>query len=788
MLILAANGSSSYNLTNSLRFRSSATAYLNRTASASNRKTWTWSGWIKRGTLSTNQAIFTGNSALTANGYFSFYLTTSDTIIIGDYATNWATTTQVFRDPSAWYHIVLAIDTTQVTSTNRMKLYVNGTQVTAFSATSYPALNFDTGVNSAGAHYISTFNASSQPLDGYLSEVNFIDGQALTPSSFGSTDATTGSWIPKKYTGTYGTNGFYLNFADNSALTTASNVGLGKDNSGNGNYFATSGISITAGTTYDSMTDVPTNTSATVANYAVMNPINISGMTLSEANLKVSQTATAQGCRSTIAMTSGKWYWEVTNTTGSVHDGIGIVPDTTALTTDLTTVGSNAILYYAFSGQKYINGTSSAYGATYTTNDIIGIAVDINNNTVTYYKNNTSQGAITGLSLSGSTWYTVNGNGNNISNVKAYNFGQRPFSYTPPTGFVALNTYNLPTSTIVKGNKYMDATTYSGTGANQAITNAGSFKPDFLWLKCRSTAATDHVILDTTRGTSLRLASDTTQADTTQTNNIVSFDTGGFTASTGGDANGSGRTYVAWQWNANGGSTSSNANGTITSTVQANTTAGFSILTYTGNGSAGSTIGHGLGVAPSMIITKRRSAVENWGVYHISMGATKDMFLSLTNAAFTGARCWNNTSPTSSVFTVGTDSAVNTSTVTYVAYCWAEIAGFSKFGSYTGNGSADGTFVYTGFRPKYIMYKRTDSTGSWGIFDTSRNTYNLSTNVLYANLSDAEYTSTGAGFDNIDILSNGFKPRQSNSGVNASGGTYIYMAFAENPFKNSNAR
>ena len=783
------SGGGGYDINNSLRFRNSASAYLNRTpASSGSQTTWTWSAWVKRGKLASSGTLFAEYNANSDAGYSTLYFNTDDTFNFTGFYTTYLVTTQVFRDPSAWYHIVLAVDTTQATSTNRIKLYVNGVQVTAFTTANYPALNATFSINNTGTHYLGFDGfGSSGYLDGYLAEVNFVNAQQLTPSSFGETDTTTGSWLPKAYSGTYGTNGFYLKFSD-IATTSGSNAGLGKDFSGNANYWTTNNISVTAGTTYDAMLDVPTNTSATVANYAVMSPINISGMTLSEANLKVSQTATAQGCRSTIAMTSGKWYWEITNTTGSVHDNIGITPDTTPLTTDLTVAGSNAIVYSAFAGQKGINGTFSTYGATYTTNDIIGVAVDIDNNTVTYYKNNTSQGAITGLSLSGFTWYAVNTNANNISNVKAYNFGQRPFSYTPPTGFVSINTYNLPDSTIKKGNTVMDATLYSGNGATRSITNDGAFKPDFVWIKARSIAYF-HRLVDSVRGTGKELYSNDTGAETTnQADGYVSaFNSNGFSILGGAGVNGSGNTYVAWQWQAGQGSSSSNTQGSITSTVSVNATAGFSIVTYTGTG-ANATVGHGLGVAPKMLIVKSRSAAVNWVVYNASLGNTGSLYLNLTNS-FTTVATWNNTSPTPSVFSVnGTGYYVNDSAATYVAYCWAEIAGFSKFGSYTGNGSTDGPFVYTGFRPKFIMYKRTDSTGSWGIFDTSRNTYNLSTNVLYANLSSAEYTSTGAGFDNIDILSNGFKPRQSNSGVNASGGTYIYMAFAENPFKSSLAR
>jgi hypothetical protein len=791
MLILAAGtkavaGADTYLVQRSLRTRSSATAYLTRTPTvAGNNTTYTISAWVKRGTLGVEQVIFFGGLYNVSNGYKQtlFEFKADDTFTYREGQVNVSETvyevltTQVFRDVGAWYHFVMAVDHTQATAANRYKLYVNGVQVTTFTTANYPAQNYGSQINTTQLHTWACHNGGvsrTRYFDGYLAEAYLIDGQALTPTSFGATNADTGVWRAKAYTGTYGTNGHYLQFSDNSALTTASNVGLGKDFSGNALYYVTNGISITAGSTYDSMTDVSTNTSATAGNYCTLNPLN-TARTLSNGNLTYA-TAASGITKGTIGVSSGKWYWEFTaGATGCLVGlcDITLIPTTSYIGSALNSWG------YDSSGQKYNNGTGSAYGATFTTGDVIGIALDASAGTITFYKNNVSQGtAFTGLT--GYTFTPANGN-NGVTDTGSFNFGQQGFKYTPPTGYVALNTYNLPDSTILKANKYMDATTYSGTGANQAITNAGSFKPDFLWLKCRSTAATDHVILDTTRGTSLRLASNTTQADTTQTTNIVSFDTGGFTASTGGDANGSSRTYVAWQWNANNGSTSSNTNGSITSTVQANTSAGFSIVTYTGNGT-NATIGHGLGVAPSMMIFKTRSVVDQWTVYHKSLGATQYLYLSSTNAANTSSAPFNNTAPTSTVFSVSSTATwLNGNGVTYVAYCFAEIVGFSKFGSYTGNGSADGTFVYLGFRPKFILFKGSSFVTEWQMIDTSRSTYNIQGASLQAQSNVVESTT-----QYIDILSNGFKFRTAL--MNDSGQTFIYAAFAENPFKYSNAR
>jgi hypothetical protein len=341
----------------------------------------------------------------------------------------------------------------------------------------------------------------------------------------------------------------------------------------------------------------------------------------------------------------------------------------------------------------------------------------------------------------------------------------------------------------------MDATLYTGNGSTQTITNAGSFKPDLVWTKARSTAYS-HVLYDSVRGTGTGAAlfSDSTAAEGSNSGNVnlTSYNSNGWSVgstSTTNILNNSGTTFVGWQWQAGQGSTSSNTSGSITSTVSANTTAGFSIATYSGAASGAQTIGHGLGVAPKMIIIKWRTGGtgQSWAVYHSSLGNNKYLGLNLTDAAGTDTNIWQNTAPTSSVFSVGYDTWVNSNGFTYVAYCWAEIAGFSKFTSYTGNGAADGPFVYCGFRPKFVMVKRTDTAGfGWCMKDSSRSPSNEIIADLFAESSAAEYTT--AGQLNTDFLSNGFKLRQTNANQNANGGTYIVMAFAENPFKNANAR
>jgi hypothetical protein len=620
-----------------------------------------------------------------------------------------------------------------------------------------------------------------------MAEVNFVDGQALTPSSFGANSATTGVWQPKKYAGTYGTNGFYLPFSDNASTTT-----LGADSSGNGNNWTTNNISLTAGSTYDSMTDVPTLTSATAANYCVLNPLNVDTTTLSNANLTASITGSSGGSSyfGTMALpASSKIYAEIT--IGSVGDAteLGITSDSSSPLNS-----KNAGIFYYFNGEKEVLGSFSAFGASYTANDVIGIAIDTSAGTIQFFKNNTSQGTITNSVISSNTMFfacVYYSSSTSYTGVHNWNFGQRPFAYTPPTGFVALNTFNLPTPTIgatasAQANKYFDINLYTGTSSTQTITNAGGFQPDFVWAKQRG-AVTNHVLYDAVRTGTYSLSSNTTGVETNQTSDgcTVSFNSNGFTAGadTAGYLNYSGRSYISWQWKGGNG-TVSNTAGSITSTVSANTSAGFSVVTYTGTG-ANATVGHGLGVAPKMVIVKNRTGTNSWQVYHASIGNTGAVQLNATNAVSTASTFWNNTSPTSTLFSVGTDNSVNSGTGTYVAYCFSEVAGYSKFGSYTGNASTDGTFVYLGFRPKYVLVKNTTSAVEWEVYDATRNQSNGVNLGLIPNQSNAEGTYSPPRFD---FLSNGFKLRTAGGGVNGSGNTVIYIAFAENPFKYSLAR
>jgi hypothetical protein len=777
-----------YRIERSLRFNSADSAYLNRTpASAGNRKTWTWSGWVKRGLLGIqNRSIFISNPAGTSDATnteirfgTSLYL---DSLAVNGYSTNFRITTQVFRDVSAWYHIVVAFDTTQATGSDRIKIYVNGSQVTSFVTSSDPTQNTDYGVNQSQEHRIGY---SSGYFDGYLTEINFIDGQALTPSSFGETDAITGRWKAKAYSGTYGTNGFYLKFADNSGTTSTT---LGKDSSPNGNNWTPNNFSVTAGAGNDSLVDSPTNygTDSGVGgevrgNYATLNVVdrNSSISLVGNGNLEFTQNSngTIGIRRSTIGITSGKWYFEAVpaNVTAfSTQHTIGIIGDDHNLA---NYVGSGGNGYaYRPDANKLNNGTATSYGTTTTANtDVIMVAFDADNWKIWFGKNGTwfaSGDPVAGTntafsSITGGLYYFAVGSQHTGFGAATWvtNFGQRPFAYTAPSGFKALCTTNLTQPTIQKPSKYMDVVAYTGTGASNSISSLG-FSPDLVWIKNRG-AATSHAIYDTTRGVQNQLSSDTTGDAVTSSSGLTAFGSNGFTIGTSSLVNTSGTQYVAWAWDEA-------------------PIAGMDIVSYTGTGAI-RTVAHNLGVAPKMIIAKlTNSAGFQWPVYHSSLtSASSYIWLNSTNAQATDAAYWG-TAPTSSVFSVGTNANVNNNTSPYIAYLFAEVEGFSKFGSYTGNGSADGPFVWCGFRPRWVMVKLATSTGeSWYILDTQRDLSNATGRYLSANLSGAEdnYTATYP----LDIVSNGFKLRNATY-PNASSQTYIFAAFAESPFKYARAR
>jgi hypothetical protein len=804
---------------------------LSRTpASAGNRKTWTWAGWVKRSNPSTSPD---NNNALISAGSNVFLARLdandgSNRLEIYNYNGSsfdfQLVTTQVFRDFSAWFHLVICLDTDNGTASDRIRIYVNGTRVTTFSTASYPSPGLSTAaVNNTVEHRIGSTSAGNNYFNGYLADIYFIDGQALDPSSFTETDATTGQLVKKAYTGSYGTNGFHLEFADNSSNTATT---LGKDTSGNSpaNNWTPNNLSVTAGAGNDSVTDVPTNGTAstggdpggsTRGNYCTLNPLT-NGGTLSNGNLDFTAGAAHCLAKSTFAIpTSGLWYAELTvgsSTNSSVGLGFGLGAASLA-TNAVAGSASNSWNFFGYSSIIINrNDGGNTYSGSFAAGDIIQIAVDPANNRAWAGQNNTWRDGSSGTtgnpstgsnptftSLPAELFLVVNA----YSNSGYLNCGQRPFAYSPPSGgYKALCTANLPAPLVTKPSTVMDVVLYTGTGSSLTLPYASStptsiaFTPDLVWIKGRS-GATDHALYDAVRDVQKDLASNSTAAETTQSTGLTAFGTNTFTIGSLAKLNTSSATYAAWCWDAGSSTDTNNTAGSISSQVRANASAGFSIVTYTGTG-ANATVGHGLGVAPSMVIVKKRSATGGWviGFTFSGFNWASDYFQFDTGAKRTdGAGTVFTTSPSSTVFSLGTESGVNGSSATFVAYCFAPVVGYSSFGSYTGNGSSDGPFVYTGFRPRYIMVKSSSVGGSsgydWIIHDTARSTYNLSDTQLIANSSVSEnQDSSGASTAGVgwDILSNGFKIRTSTAGRNQSGQTYIYCAWAESPFNYSRAR
>jgi len=777
-------GAGGYSISRSLRFNSSDSAYLSRTpASAGNRKTWTWAGWVKRSNLTDQQAFWSAGS--TGTNRTSVLFDGSARVRFFNYAGSVdvdLVTTPVYRDASAWYHLVIAVDTTQGTASNRIKLYVNGVEVTTFSTSTYPSSSQDLVFNSAIAHGIGRGEQSGgEYFSGYLADIYFIDGQALTPSSFTETDATTGQLIPKAFTGSYGTNGFHLEFADNSSNTATT---LGKDTSGNGNNWTPNNLSVTAGAGNDSLVDVPSSSGTDTGvggevrgNYATLNPlVTNSTTTLANGNLDATGSEQVTGF-SSIVPSSGKWYLEITLGTVGSNSFIGLAGTTPIF-------GSYCV--YGINGFGFANtgwgSPSSTVSGTGAAGDVIGLAFDVDAKTLQFYKNGSSIGTISAFTYpqNWSIGFRCNAA---VSTPWVFNFGQRPFAYTAPSGFKALCTTNLPAPLVTKPNTVMDVKLYTGNGSTQTISGLG-FEPDLVWLKGRSVAYS-HQLYDQVRGAGKLLGSNTTNAESTVTDNLTAFTSTGFSLGSDAGTNQSSATYAAWTWDA-GSSTVTNTQGSITSSVRANATAGFSIVTWTGNGATNATVGHGLGVTPAMIIAKNRSTTNSWAVWFTGFTANEYLVLNSTAAKATFSTQWGST-PTSTVFGVA-DTSVNGNGNSIVAYCFAPVVGYSSFGSYVGNGSSDGVFVYTGFRPRWVMIKASSSTGDWYIIDTARDIYNLSGKSLQANTSNAEPSIGGSFSMTDDILSNGFKLRDGGSGSNGSSVTYIYAAFAESPFNYARAR
>ena len=786
-----------------------------------------------------------------------------------------------FRDTSAWYHLVVDIDTTEAAEADRIKIYINGTRQTVVATTDGSGLQDFADEDQTLAIFQDGDIRWGGTVDDsayahiYLAECNGVDGLSLGPSNFGETK--NGVWIPKAPTvSEYGNHGFRLQYLQ-AGVGSAGTGTIGADTSGKGNHFTSATIAA-----HDVvMPDSPEN------NFATYNLTDLRHRAeLAEGNLRLQATTYSTSgagggnygfATGSISLpSSGKFYIEGLH---RKHVGDGNISSLGVINRNQADTSGNVgnFLQADQSGGEGFDGVQIGLGSGDSsyfvprndgneeyrttqddeTNHISALAIDIDNGYVyigfnagtdntgseitwrDFASNDTGSSNVNPTSADSGTGgiarafslndviisdVGVNGSNNAKSSV-TINFGQDSsfagvttaqgetdangigdFYYTVPSGYLALCTSNLPEVTIgpnslTQSDDYFNTVLYSGTGSSNAITGVG-FQPDWTWIKRRSgdpnAIGNGHNSLyDSTRGVTNEIYSDLTSAEADNNNSLTAFGTDGFTVGSEARVNADGETHVAWNWKANGGTTTTNdasstSVGSIDSVIQANTTAGFSIVTYTGIASANQTVAHGLqvgGVAtvPEIIMFKKRDSTSNWNVIHPAR-ASNDHYMQLnsTSVSINTNTPFAATAPTSTVFTVGAnDGDVNTNAQSHVAYCFASVEGYSKMGSYIGNGFADGTLIYLGFRPAWIMTKRTDTANQWQIHDNKRNTSNVVNKFLLANTSAVENTGTGVL---VDFLSNGFKIFVNGNSINSGGGTYIFMAFAEAPFKYANAR
>ena len=726
-------------------------------------------------------------------------------------------TDNLFRDTSAWYNFHIQADLDNGTASEKLKIFINGTEA-AYTGDNRSSFSSFPGMV-GGAWTIGDYYNYGYPIQSYLAQWCFIDGTTYAASDFG--ELKNGVWIPKDPSGlTFGSEGFYLDFA--------SSGDLGNDVSGNNNDWTATNIA-----THDQMLDSPTfNSDSNGGNFATMNPLsNGSNPVLGEGNLMMDSFSGSDisGSLANFALpaSSGKWYFECFINAPNSGDNYPFIGLTATQYSQSATMGINqrdlSINLGTGGSEKnetYVGSITTDFTgvSNYADNTICGVFVDMDARKLWYAKD----GAFTN---SGNPQTGANPNyvwTNNIPLLPHFisfsgygadsvlNFGQEGtfagnitaggnadvtgygnFKYDPGD-FKALCSGNLPVADAIDPaqtndnypQKLFSPLTYTGTGSSNALTGLG-FQPDLVWIKERG-GVNDHKLTDSTRGVTKSLESNTASAEATDSNGLTAFGSDGFTVGSDAVYNNNTDTYVGWNWRANGGTTATNTAGSEDSVVQVDPSGSFSIVTYTGTES-NATIGHGLSSAPQCVLVKCRDFDRNWaGLFVNGPGNGTSMILNSTSYD-TSSGYWNG-DPTSTVFGIGSGTETNKSGKLFVAYCFANTEGYIKSGTYVGNGDDNGTFVYTGFRPAMMIIREYGAADNWLLYDDKRMGFNNDTagnSNLYPDTNVAEGLEASRA---IDILSNGFKLRTSNATGNASGGTYIYLAMAENPFKYSSAR
>ena len=812
----AQGGGGGYVIENSLRFNELDSAQLNFTNSSAptDASKAIIGAWIKRGSIThgTNVTIIAGGSGESNVIHFS----TGDLLIWRDDGVTGVITSQMFRDPTAWFHMLWSYDSDEGTAANRLKLIINGIEVTSFSTDSRTniASGEALGITENGQEITwgDGPNANTD-FDGYMAQAFIIDGLSIqngdyAVSDFIDTDSN-GNVLPVDLEGaeiTWGNNGSLLDFA----IAPGTGNGAGEDVSGNGNHFSESGLAAN-----DKMSDSPADDADNyIGNYCTLNPISpvsLGGSSpLRNGNLDMRATGGGEDSKiGTIGVSSGKYYWECVATDTNVTFGVasqGTVNSGDMKSTSFTSgflygTGSEAYGYNGNTGNKIDDDNSTSYGNAYTT-EIIGVALDLDNGAIWFSKAGAWQDATTDSATtlaeivagtttdaafsdltSGEVFYPLIAV-ININQTYSINFGQQAFNTAAPTGFKALNTANLPAPAVKDASSSFTTHGYTGTGSahDETFGNNTSMDPDLVIIKNRDTTDAWNWV-DSVRGATKELNSNSTAIESTDANGVDDLSvTDGFGLGSGAAGyNDNNEDFISYNWKA-GGAGSSNEDGSINTTkTSVNAAAGFSISTYTGTGS-NATIGHGLNNAPKWVVIKKFSgSADSWHVYHAAQASDPqtDYLVLNTNAAIVdSAAVWNDTAPTSSVVSLGTDTGVNGDGVSYISYCWEEIEGFSKFGVFTGNSNVNGPYVFCNFAPSLVIIKRTDAARVWRVYDITK--------IIPGNDAFLELDGTTVDSDSstnvstVDFLANGFKLRGNSSHLNA--GNLVFMAFAEHPF------
>ena len=778
------------NIDYSLRLIKADDHYLSRSSVAGNSQRWTWSGWVKKAVSDDTEYLFTGYQSVSNTGIITCYFGPSGQLRVAGSNSTWFDGEADFRDTAAWYHVVVAVDSTKTDAADQVKVYVNGTEQVATSRTAM-TVNQTTGMNmNQGTHYIGSDRTVSHS-DLYIADVQMVDGQALSAVYFGFLDSDN-VWQPKAFNQSYGTNGYHLDFADVTSVNT-----YGNDVSGNNNDFTAYNIDST-----DVMYDSPVNSTASSnhrGNYCTLNVLNKgSNSTLSAGNLEYNSTGGGpMAVVGTMAVTSGKWYYETICPNAQLGPGYnpsmfsGVVNldvwDKVFDTDMFATQGNGAYGYAWFNGNKTVNGSYSSFhqgGTAKDTNNnptVIGVALNLDTGTISIYENGSSLGTIA-TGVSGMFAPIIDSTSNQSGQQAKVNFGQQGFEY-PLSGYAAWSSAGLSTPSIADGSEHINTAIWTGDAASSRAITGLNHGSDFVWIKRRDSSAW-HVLTDSVRGPGKLLSSNVSNAQVVDNNTVISFNNDGFTIGNTQNysINTSQGTFVGWSWKA-GGTGSSNTAGTITSTVSANPTSGFSISKFTAPQQGSGTFGHGLNTAPGFVIMKSTASFSyDWRVYLNQIPSSQTLNLN-SSALPATENSFNGTAPTSSVVSVGSAYAGAGETI---AYNFAEIEGFSKIGTYQGNSSSSvPPFINTGFTPSFIIIKAIGgSAGSWYIYDTGRQDFNHDSSPrLITENSDPENISF-----TLDIVSNGFKIKTNSSTVNYSLSKYAYIAFAEHPFKTSRAR